>query len=274
MQAAAAPIPMFAGCKPIIGMIHALALPGTPRSRTPLPEIARHAAGEAALLRDAGVDALLIENMHDAPYLNGAVGPEIVAAMTAVGLAVRQAAPLPLGVQVLAAANREALAVALACGAEFVRVENFVYSHVADEGLMPVAQAGPLLRYRREIGAEHIAVFADIKKKHASHAITADVSLADTAHAARFFGADALVVTGRFTGDPADAEDARAARAGAGAPIVAGSGTTPANLAQLWEAFDGFIVGSSLKAGGVWSNPIDAKRLEEFMREVRRLRNG
>jgi len=83
-------------------------------------------------------------------------------------------APLPLGVQVLAAANREALAVALAVGATFVRVENFVYAHVADEGLMPVADAGPLLRYRRQIGADHVKILADVKKKHSSHALTAE----------------------------------------------------------------------------------------------------
>ena len=98
--------------------------------------------------------------------------------MTAVGLAVRQASTLPLGVQILAAANREALAVAQACGAAFVRVENFAYAHVADEGLMPTAEAGPLLRYRRQIGADSIQIIADVKKKHSSHAITADVPLA------------------------------------------------------------------------------------------------
>lgn len=40
-----------------------------------------------------------------------------------------------------------------------------MYSHIADEGLMN-ACAGPLLRYRHNIGAEHIAIFTDIKKKH------------------------------------------------------------------------------------------------------------
>src|SRR6185295_17642379 len=109
---------------------------------------------------------------------------------------------LPLGVQVLAGANKEALAVAHAAGCQFIRAEGFVFAHVADEGLMPEADAGSLLRYRRAIGAEHIAVLADIKKKHSSHAITADVDLAETAKAAEFFGAEGVVVTGTATGEP------------------------------------------------------------------------
>jgi predicted TIM-barrel enzyme len=39
-------------------------------------------------------------------------------------------------------------------------------------------------------------------------------------------------------------------------PVLVGSGLTPGNLSQYAHAH-GFIVGSSLKQGGVWSNPLD-----------------
>src|SRR6185312_10751854 len=100
--------------KPVIAMVHVGALPGTPASAQSLRAIEAQAVKEAKIYRDAGVDGLMIENMHDTPYLRGGVGPEIVAAMTIVGRAVKDAAKLPCGVQVLAAANREALAVAFA----------------------------------------------------------------------------------------------------------------------------------------------------------------
>lgn len=260
------------GAKPIIAMIHVGALPGTPRQRAPLPAVIERAVAEALLYAGAGVDQLLIENMHDTPYLSAAVGPEIVAGMTAVGAAVRAAAALPLGVQILAGANREALAVALAVGAEFVRVENFVFAHVADEGLMPTAEAGMLLRYRRQIGAEHVRIIADIKKKHASHALTADISIAETASAAAFFGADGLIVTGRATGEPVDGGELRAVRGAAALPIFIGSGITAENLATYWALADGFIVGSALKRDGVWSNPIDPARLGRCMAAAATLR--
>lgn len=263
---------LFAHPKVVVGMIHVGALPGTPRHTKPLEGILAQAAAEARLYEQAGLDGLLIENMHDVPYLCGAVGPEVVAGMTAVGIAVCQASRLPLGVQVLAAANHEALAVAHACGAAFVRVENFAYAHVADEGLMPTAEAGPLLRYRRHIGAESIQVVADVKKKHSSHAITADVSLADAAHAIEFFGADGIVVTGVATEQPTAVEDVLAVRHAVRLPVCIGSGLSPDNLAALWPHADIFIVGSYFKVDGVWSNAIDPARVERFMAAVRGLR--
>lgn len=129
----------------LIGMLHVGALPGTPAAHHSVEKLIQHVITEARGYRDAGYTALAIENMHDRPFLRGGVGPEITAAMTAVGREVKRETGLPLGVQVLAGANHEALAVAHACGAEFVRVEGFVFAHVADEGLIESC-AGELLR--------------------------------------------------------------------------------------------------------------------------------
>ena len=129
----------------LIGVVHVAALPGTPRATDPIERVIARAVADARAYHEAGFDALIVENMHDRPSLKGGVGAEGGAAMTAVGVAGRAAAPLPLGVQLLAGANREALAVALACGGSFVRVEGFVFAHVADEGLIE-SGAGDLLR--------------------------------------------------------------------------------------------------------------------------------
>lgn len=260
--------------KVLIGMVHVGALPGAPFHKHAIDEIVRRAAEEAAVLAGAGFDAVIIENMHDRPYVHGVQGPEIVACMTRVGLAVREAArrnseALPIGVQVLSGGNRESLAIAQAIGGRFIRCENFVFAHVADEGLLPTAEAGPLLRYRRQIGAEHIRVFADIKKKHASHALTADVSLADTAKAARFFGADGVVVTGVATGEPTRPEDVAAVSDSVDIPVLVGSGVAPESAARLLEHADGLIVGSHLKQFGFWENPLDADRCREVVRAAR-----
>src|SRR5688572_13402670 len=58
----------------------------------------------------------------------------------------------PVGIQILAGANIEAMAVAHAAGLDFIRAEGYAYAHVADEGLIQ-ASAAQLLRYRRMIGA-------------------------------------------------------------------------------------------------------------------------
>lgn len=254
-------------------MIHVAALPGSPGSRLSIEEIVDRAATEADELARAGFDAMIVENMHDRPYVHGGHGPETVAAMTRAALAVRETAPeLPLGVQVLSGGNREALAIALAAGGSFIRCENFVFSHVADEGLLAVAEAGPLLRYRRSIGAEHIAVLCDVKKKHASHAITADVSIAGAAEAAEFFGASGIIVTGSATGKPVNPDDLGAVRAATKLPLLVGSGATPESLAGLFRHADAVIVGSSIKKGGVWSNAIDPARCRRLVEARDRVR--
>jgi uncharacterized protein len=255
----------------LIAMIHVGALPGTPRSKMSVAEIAAAAVNEAKLLADGGVDAIMLENMHDVPYLNRQVGPEIVAAMTVVCAAVRQAVALPLGVQILAGANREAIAVAHATGCQFVRCEGFVFAHVADEGLMPEADAGPLLRYRKMMGAEDVAILADVKKKHSSHAITADVDLAETAHAAEFFGASGIVVTGPATGRPTSVDDLAAVRKAVNIPVFVGSGVTPENAKALAPHAHAFIVGSFLKKDGHWANAPDPERVSKMVQFTKQI---
>lgn len=255
-------------------MIHVQALPGTPRSALAVSEIVRRAADEARLLADHGADAIVLENMHDAPYLRQHVGSEIIAAMTAVVASVRAAVALPLGVQLLAGANRAAISVAHAAGAQFIRAENFVFAHVADEGLMQQADAGPLLRFRRRIGADAISVFADIKKKHSAHAITADVDLAESACAAEFFGASGVIVTGSATGKPTATADVASVRSAVQIPVLVGSGTTPDNLPDLAPHADGFIIGSWLKHGGAWNNPPDPKRVAEMAAAFQKIRRA
>lgn len=248
--------------KKLIGMIHIGALPGTPRARLQLGELVETARREARLYSKAGFDALILENMHDLPYLNREVGPEIVASMTAAALAIRTETDLPLGIQVLAGGNRQALAVALASGAQFIRAEAFVFGHLADEGWMD-AQAGELLRYRRQIGADHVQIWADIKKKHSSHAVTADVGLEDTAAAAEFFLADGLIVTGSATGKAADTGQVKALKKSSRLPVFVGSGVDPDNIQHFKEA-DGWIVGSYVKEEGRWDRPVCPERLQKL----------
>lgn len=246
-------------------MVHLLPLPGSPLWGGSLDAVLERAVEEGRAYREAGYDALIMENMHDVPYLPGRVGPETVAAMAVVGRELRTLG-LPLGVQVLAAANREALAVAQAAGAQFIRAEAFVFGHVADEGWLD-AQAGDLLRYRRSLGAEGVAIFADIKKKHSAHTLTADVSLVETARAAQFFKADGLIVTGTATGTETSAEEVAAVAAAVDLPVLVGSGVTPAN-AGLYPAARGLIVGSWVKRDGLWSEALDADRVRNLRQAV------
>ncbi len=256
--------------KPIIGMVHVGALPGTPQHRQSMDALIAGAVAEARLYQECGVHCLMIENMHDVPYTRGAVGPEIVACMTIIAQAVRAQTSLPIGLQVLAGADLEAIAIAHAAGLDFIRAECFCFAHVADEGMFE-SNAAKLLRYRRMIGADAVQVWADIKKKHASHALTSDLSLGDVAEAAEFMGAQTIIVTGPRTGRPPSAAEVEEARVHCELPVFVGSGVSMDNLAELLGASDGLIIGSYFKEVGHWTNPPDAGRVSRFMEAVNRL---
>ena len=245
-------------------MIHVGALPGKPASSLSLAELEEPALREAKIFSAAGVHGLMLENMHDTPYLRGGVGPEIVASRAIIARAVKDAGKLPCGIQILAGANREAMAVAHAAGLDFIRTEGFAFAHVADEGLIE-SSAAEMLRYRRAIGAEQVQVWADVKKKHSSHAITADVGIGETAHAVEFMRGDAVVVTGAVTGDAPQRADVLAVKKKTRLPVYLGSGVTANNLKSFFVAADGFIVGSEFKQAGHWSRAVDPKRVERFM---------
>lgn len=259
--------------KPVVGMIHVGALPGTPGHHQSMDQIIADACAEARLYREAGLNCLMLENMHDVPYLRGGVGPEIVAAMTVLAREIRResGSDLPIGIQILAAADLEALAVAQAAGLDFIRTECFCFAHVADEGIMQ-SNAAKLLRYRRTIGATGVQVWADIKKKHAAHSLTADLTIGDVAEAAEFMGADTIIVTGTSTGRPPQPWEVAEARDHCNLPVFVGSGVGTENLGDLLSVSDGVIVGSHFKRDGHWANEIDAERVSAFMAEAARVR--
>lgn len=260
---------LFSISKPVVGVIHVGALPGTPRGGMSVVELVSRASEEARVYRECGVDGVIIENMHDVPYLKGAVGPEIVAAMAMIGNEVKSECLLPVGVQILAAANIEAMAVAHAAGLDFIRAEGYAYAHVADEGLIE-ASAAKLLRYRKMIGAERVQVWTDVKKKHSAHAITADVSLGQTAETVEFMGADCVIVTGSVTGEAPKVADVQEAKSYCHLPVFLGSGISESNIEQFYNEADGFIIGSAFKVDGLWSNTVDPNRVTQFVQRLRR----
>lgn len=263
---------IFGPGRPLIGNIHVAPLPGTPRYQgASMDEITGLAVRDALAYRDGGMDGVMVENHGDVPFLRpDEIGPEIVAAMTTVALAVRAATGLPMGVNMLANHAIGALAVARASGARFVRVNQWANAYVANEGLLD-GEAGRALRYRRSIGAQDVAIFADVHVKHGGHAIVADRSVAEQARDVEFFDADVAIATGNRTGDSVPQEEIAAIRDGTALPVIGGSGLSPENVAMILPWLDGAVVGSSLKTGGHWSNPVDRAKVEALVAAAREL---
>ncbi|XP_062544967.1 uncharacterized protein F13E9.13, mitochondrial isoform X3 [Armigeres subalbatus] len=259
---------------PIIGMIHLDALPGTPFYRGNFDAIITKAIEEAKIYTNNSIDAVIIENMNDVPYVQRqCFGPETVACMTKIASIIRETVKhIPCGIQVLACGNEEALAVAKACNLNFIRAEGFIFSHVADEGFTN-ANAGQLLRYRRNIDADHIRILTDIKKKHSAHAITDDVSLKDTAKAAEFFRSDGIVLTGTSTGCETNVDDLKDLHNEIELPLIVGSGVTVENVSEYWNIADAAIVGSYFKQKGHWKGDLSEVKVQEFMSKLEGFRS-
>ncbi len=250
--------------KLVIGMIHVDALPGTPKYSGNIDKIIENAIEEALIFKSAGIDGIMIENMHDVPYLNDDSGPEITATMAIIAYEIKRQTKLFAGIQILAAANKEAMAIALAANLDFIRAEGFVFAHVADEGVIE-SNAGTLLRYKKQIGADNVMVFTDIKKKHSSHSLTSDVSIVSTAKAAEFFLSDGIIITGSSTGVEVDISDLTQVKQNSNLPVIIGSGITAENICYYYKLADIFIVGSYFKKDGNWENKVDIERVEKLL---------
>lgn len=253
--------------KVLIGMIHIEALPGTPKHKLEPKKIISNAITEAKIYEQAGIKSVIIENMHDIPYLKSAVGHEISTLMAIIGYEIKKQVNLKCGIQILAGANKEALAAAHSANLDFVRAEGFVFGHLADEGFIE-SQAAELLRYRKLIGAENIMIFTDIKKKHSSHAISNDTTVEEHAHAAQFFLSDGVIITGKSTGMQTDKQELIRVKQNCSLPIIVGSGINADNITDYFPLADGFIVGSYFKIDGKWQNPPDKERIKKLLEKI------
>ena len=244
----------------------------------PLPGDPNYESGgvqavEGFALRDAeafvagGADALIVENFGSVPFGKGELAPHAVATLARVARACKLQSGLAVGVNCLRNDARAAIGIAAAAELDFVRINVHTGVYATDQGLIEGA-ADRTLRYRRELGVEHIEIFADVFVKHAAPVGATSIAIATE----EVFGrglADGVIVTGTATGKQAAVEDVRAVRGAAGsATVLIGSGITPENAASFVEHADGLIVGSWFR-GGELAQPVQRERVADLAAAVR-----
>lgn len=256
---------LFGGKKPVIGMVHLLPLPGAPGYQGSLAEIFDRAVWEAETLEKAGVEALIVENFSDEPFIIGEPDVLSAAVMTAVLRDVRRVVSIPLGLNVQFNAWQAEMAIAHACGADFIRAEVFVDTVVSAQGIVYPCSAA-LMRYRKALGAG-VLIFADIQTKYTTNLVAQPLS--QSALDAQNAGADALIVTGAATGQATPLDAVAKVKEIVDLPVLVGSGTTIHNVAESLEIADGAIVGSALKEGGLARNRVSSENAHAFMAAAR-----
>lgn len=249
------------GGKAVFGMIHFPPLPGAPLFGGSMEQVIEAALADARALAGGGCDGMVFENFGDRPF-HKRVGSETVAAMTRVISAVIREVPLGFGVNVLRNDAHAALAIAAATGAQFIRVNVHIGAMLTDQGIIE-GEAAETLR-RRVALAPGTAIFADHLVKHATP--LAEVDEVQMAKDLRLRGlADAIIISGRETGAPADKRRLEIVRGAVDAPILIGSGLTAESAASYADA-DGAIVGTSIKRDGRVEAPVDPKRVDGLVR--------
>ncbi|MDX2097222.1 MAG: BtpA/SgcQ family protein [Leptolyngbyaceae cyanobacterium bins.59] len=259
---------VFKTSNPILGVVHLLPLPTSPRWGGSLQAVVDRAEQEATALAAGGVDGIIVENFFDAPFSKDQVDAAVISAMTLVVQRLMSMVTIPVGINVLRNDAHSALAIATCVQAQFIRVNVLTGVMATDQGMIEGC-AYELLRYRRELGSD-VKILADVLVKHARPLGSPNLTVAVQDTIERGL-ADAVILSGWATGSPPTLEDLELASAAAqGTPVFIGSGATWENIHQLIQAADGVIVSSSLKRHGRIHQPIDPIRVSRFVEATRR----
>jgi membrane complex biogenesis BtpA family protein len=261
---------IFPTPKPLIGVIHLLPLPGAPLYDGNMEQIISTACQEAEILSGAGVDGLIVENFRDKPFFPGRVPAETVAAMSSVIREITRSVKIPVGVNVLRNDAESALAIAVATGAAFIRVNVHMNAVLADQGIIE-GNGYRSLRLRAQLRSD-VLIFADVGVKHASPLVDRGIVM-ETQDVTERGLADAIIVSGSRTGEAADPEILALVKQHSHLPVLIGSGTTPETLPGLFPLADGFIAGTWFKTGGKSDSLVDPERSAAFMQHFNRLRS-
>jgi len=260
----------FGADKPIIGMIHLGALPGSPLhdAKAGMAKVIDDAARDIEALQDGGVDAVMFGNENDRPYLLAATPVSLAAFAFAVGQ-LKPMIRLPFGVNYLwDPVATVALAIASAAG--FAR-EIFTGAYESDMGLW-VPDAATALRLRADGGRPDLKLLFNINAEFASP--LGNRSIAQRARNAVFSSlADVVLVSGPMTGEAVEMGQLRQAKAAVpGTPVFANTGVTIDSVAEILAIGDGAVVGTHFKLDGKTFNRVERGRVGRFMDKVRSLR--
>ncbi|HEY9761055.1 MAG TPA: BtpA/SgcQ family protein [Trichocoleus sp.] len=256
-------VEIFNTPNPVIGVVHLLPLPTSPRWQGNLRAVIDRAEQEATALASGGVHGIIVENFFDAPFTKGQVDPAVVSAMSLIVHRLKHLVTLPIGLNVLRNDARSAIAIASCVEASFIRVNVLTGVMATDQGLIEGC-AYELLRYRRELGS-NVKILADVLVKHARPLGSPNLTTAVQETLERGL-ADGIILSGWATGSPPSLEDLELARAAAkDRPVFIGSGADWENIGTLMRAADGVIVSSSLKRHGDINQPIDPIRVSQFV---------
>ncbi len=256
--------------KAVISMAHIGALPGTPLYDADggMDKLIEGVAKDVEALQAGGVDAIMFGNENDRPYVFDAPKAN-VAAMAAVVTAIKPMLKVPFGVNFLWDPIAS-VSIGAATGASFVR-EIFTGVFASDMGIWE-PKAAAALKLRRDLGRQDMKLLFNINAEFAHALDQRPIEL--RAKSAVFSSlADAILVSGPLTGQPAEVSNLRVVRETVkDVPLFANTGVNIDNVSDILQYADGCVIGTHFKVDGITWNAVDPARVARFMDKVNGLR--
>src|SRR5262249_40138922 len=156
------------------------------------------------------------------PFYPHQLPAETIAAIAAVTREIVRAVDVPVGVNALRNDAQAAMAIATATEADFMRINVHMGAVVADQGLIE-GSSHTTLRLRAALRS-HVLIFADVGVKHATPLVAARDLATEARDVTERGLADALIVSGDYTGEATRPEDVDLVRQHTTLPVLIGSG--------------------------------------------------
>lgn len=246
----------------LIGALHFPPLPGF-EGFTSMEDVLKFSITNAETLEEAGFDSIIVENNYDLPHLI-TVQKETVEAMKYITANIMKRVSIPIGVSVLWNSYKEAFDIAQEVGGKYIRVPVFVDNVETSYGSI-YGNPEDVIKAKKEIGKNKVLVFTDIQVKHSKLLNVRPIE--ESAKEAIMKGSDALIITGKWTGDSPKMDDLKDVRNSVGEdfPIIVGSGATKDNMNDLMRYASGIIVGTAIKGYKELSKEISVNLVEPYI---------
>lgn len=260
---------LFKTDKPVIGMLHLMAMPTDPKydEKGGLQKVIDRARHDLHALQDGGIDGILFCNEFSIPYTDN-VRCVTVACMARIIGELLSEIKVPFGVDV-AADPYKAFDLAAAVGADFVR-ETLSGAYAGDYGVQSIAQ-GEVERHRVAVGCKNVYTLATLIPEGARS--IAERPIEEVARSISFsINPGALLVYGVTAGSTIDDTMIARAKKAVDTPVFASNGVKANTVADTLSVADGCVVGTWLKVDGQFYNEVDPNRVKELMANARAFR--
>ncbi len=257
--------------KPVIGMAHFKALPGSPlysEENGGIKDILKSVEKDIISLQEGGVDAIMFGNENDRPYQTR-VSSVTIATMSYLIGRVTPLIKIPFGVDVLFDPIAT-IAIAKATGATFIR-EVFTGAYFGDMSIWGT-NCAEAFRFKDAIEAKNILTMFNINAEFAHSADRRTIE--EIAKSVVFSSlAEVLLISGNITGEEADIMYIKKVKKVVpGTLVFVNTGVNINNVSKMLEVADGAIIGTSLKKNGITWNEVDKDRVTKLMKKVKKIR--